>query len=437
MRKLFSALVSAVVLFCAAYAAELDPLLRDGAGELWKMSGESVVRAVPDTFTWMDQAHSRLRFNARTSRKILSLFGRNVQEAIFDFRDGRVVSLSVSVYNRGDAGNIGKKPFEKMLEELREQIRNVAGAKLRPMSQNATVSGSRLRSLVWKTGRSDIVLRWSLSRNQPEYIAVDFYPPGRAPRSLKDGIKTTVGSSELEAKVKTDTDGSRYMLIPMVDQGAKGYCVAATVERVLRYYGSNLDQHVIAKLAESDADRGTSINKLVDVLEGNQNKLGIRFKQLYRYELDNFNDLKKVIKDYNSIARRRDQKKIDLDYYLFVDGRSRYLDFGSLMKALDFNIFREVRMQESRDCREFFETVRENIDNGVPLCWSTFIIPGVGDTNSSEFGMHMRIITGYNDKTGEIIFSDSWGAGHEKKSLKNEDAWSITVNLVSLEPRRK
>ena len=357
--------------------------------------------------------------------------------AIFDFRGGRVVSLSVSVYNRGDAGNIGKKPFEKMLEELREQIQNVAGAKLRPMSQNATVSGSRLRSLVWKTGRSDIVLRWSLSRNLPEYIAVDFYPPGRAPRSLKDGIKTTVGSSELEAKVKTDADGSRYMLIPMVDQGAKGYCVAATVERVLRYYGSNLDQHVIAKLAESDADRGTSINKLVDVLEGNQNKLGIRFKQLYRYELDNFNDLKKVIKDYNSIARRRDQKKIDLDDYLFVVGRSRYLDFGSLMKALDFNIFREVRMQESRDCREFFETVRENIDNGVPLCWSTFIIPGVGDTNSSEFGMHMRIITGYNDKTGEIIFSDSWGAGHEKKSLKNEDAWSITVNLVSLEPRRK
>ena len=27
---------------------------------------------------------------------------------------------------------------------------------------------------------SDIVLRWSLSRNLPEYIAVDFYPPGRA-----------------------------------------------------------------------------------------------------------------------------------------------------------------------------------------------------------------------------------------------------------------
>ena len=436
MKRIVCALLSAVALSGAAVAAELDPLLGTGR-ELWKMSGEAVLRSIPDTFIWMDQAKSRLRFNARTSRAKLSLYGRNVQEAIFDVRNGQVVALSVSVYNRGDAGDIEKKPFEAMLDELRDKIQADVGANLRPQSQNASVSGSRLRSQVWRTGRGDVVLRWSLSRGQPEYIAVDFYPPGKAPRSLKDAIKTSVGSSELEEKVKTDPDGSRYMLLPMVDQGAKGYCVAATVERVLRYYGSNIDQHVIAKLAQSDSERGTNINKIVDVLEGSQSKLGIRFRQLYRYELDNFNDLKKIVKEYNSVARRMDSRKIDLDDYLFVLGRSRYLDFGRLMKSLDFKVFREVRMEEKRDCREFLEMVRENVDNGIPLCWSTFIIPGVGDTDSSEFGMHMRIITGYNEKTGEIIFSDSWGAGHEKKKLKNEDAWGITVNLVSLEPRRK
>ena len=51
--------------------------------------------------------------------------------------------------------------------------------------------------------------------------------------------------------------------------------------------------------------------------------------------------------------------------------------------------------------------------------------------------MHMRIITGYNTKTGEIIYSDSWGAEHEKKVMKPEDAWGITVNLIALEPRRR
>ena len=272
------------------------------------------------------------------------------------------------------------------------------------------------------------------------------YRRSRLPEEMREEITpknilmkgpTGVGKTEIARRL------ARLVRAPFVKVEATKFTEVGYVGRDVESIIRDLVEVAIRMVKEEKfkevMPRATEIaeNKLVDVLEGNQNKLGIRFKQLYRYELDNFNDLKKVIKDYNSIARRRDQKKIDLDDYLFVVGRSRYLDFGSLMKALDFNIFREVRMQESRDCREFFETVRENIDNGVPLCWSTFIIPGVGDTNSSEFGMHMRIITGYNDKTGEIIFSDSWGAGHEKKSLKNEDAWSITVNLVSLEPRRK
>ena len=89
------------------------------------------------------------------------------------------------------------------------------------------------------------------------------------------------------------------------------------------------------------------------------------------------------------------------------------------------------------DNRDFLEAVKENIDEGIPLCWSTFIFPGVGGSGGSEFGMHMRIITGYNTKTGEIIYSDSWGAEHEKKVMKPEDAWGITVNLIALEPRRR
>lgn len=436
IKRIFFTLVLAGGLCFAACTAELDPLLQRGT-ELWSMSGEQVMREVPGTFRWMDQAKSRLCFNAKTSRETLSLYGRKVQEAIFDFKDGQVVALSVSVYNRGDAGKMAKKPFEELQKELRGKIQDGAGAKLRPQSQNANVSGSRLYSLVWRTDRRDTVLRWSLSDKDPEYISIDFYPAGKAPHTLKEGIKTTAVRSELETKLQIDPDGSRYLLVPMVDQGAKGYCVAATVERVLRYYGSNIDQHVIAELANSDAKAGTSINTIIKVLEDNQAKLGIRFRALYRYELDNLKDLKTVIKEYNSIARRMNGKKIELDDYLVVNGGNRFLDFPRLMNAMDFQVFREVRKGEKRGCQAFLETVRSYIDNGVPLCWSTFIFPGAGDTNSSTFGMHMRIITGYNAEKGEIIFSDSWGAGHEKKRLKNEDAWGITVNLISLEPRRK
>ena len=45
--------------------------------------------------------------------------------------------------------------------------------------------------------------------------------------------------------------------LPMVDQGDKGYCVVASVERVMRYYGAAVDQHELAQVANSDAAIGT------------------------------------------------------------------------------------------------------------------------------------------------------------------------------------
>ena len=38
----------------------------------------------------------------------------------------------------------------------------------------------------------------------------------------------------------------------MIDQGKKGYCAAATLARVLQYYGYVVDQHALAELAETE-----------------------------------------------------------------------------------------------------------------------------------------------------------------------------------------
>jgi hypothetical protein len=49
-------------------------------------------------------------------------------------------------------------------------------------------------------------------------------------------------------------------------------------------------------------------------------------------------------------------------------------------------------------------------------------------------GGHMRLIIGYNLKKDEILFSDSWGAGHELKRMSTADAWTITTGTMSVEP---
>ena len=45
---------------------------------------------------------------------------------------------------------------------------------------------------------------------------------------------------------------------------------------------------------------------------------------------------------------------------------------------------------------------------------------------------HMRLIVGYNEARGEVIYSDSWGEGHAHKRMDAQDALSITTGMYYL-----
>ena len=49
----------------------------------------------------------------------------------------------------------------------------------------------------------------------------------------------------------------------------------------------------------------------------------------------------------------------------------------------------------------------------------------------------MRLIIGYNDKKNEILYTDSWGAGHELKRMPVDWAWTITHSLMYMKPLSK
>jgi hypothetical protein len=44
------------------------------------------------------------------------------------------------------------------------------------------------------------------------------------------------------------------------------------------------------------------------------------------------------------------------------------------------------------------------------------------------------MIIGYNEKENKIVFSDSWGAGHEYKTMNADDALKATQGLFSMKP---
>ena len=47
---------------------------------------------------------------------------------------------------------------------------------------------------------------------------------------------------------------------------------------------------------------------------------------------------------------------------------------------------------------------------------------------------HMRLVIGYNEQNAEILYSDSWGPGHELKRMPAADAWAITTGISTVEP---
>ena len=84
--------------------------------------------------------------------------------------------------------------------------------------------------------------------------------------------------SEMRKRVERRANGDVVIPnVPTVDQGENGYGAVATVERLLRFYGDPVDQHTMAQLAGSDADKGTNPDALVAALRrmASQTKLKV------------------------------------------------------------------------------------------------------------------------------------------------------------------
>jgi hypothetical protein len=89
--------------------------------------------------------------------------------------------------------------------------------------------------------------------------------------------------------------------------------------------------------------------------------------------------------------------------------------------------------------KEFSGIVKEHVDKGIPLLWGLELgrvaetppLPNAGQIS----GGHMRMVIGYNSVKNQILFSDSWGAGHELKRMTATGAYEVTLGLYSMSPR--
>jgi hypothetical protein len=98
------------------------------------------------------------------------------------------------------------------------------------------------------------------------------------------------------------------------------------------------------------------------------------------------------------------------------------------------DLLKAARTHNKADVTKFQQIVQDNVNLGVPVLWSIYygIVPEKNGPTGT--GGHMRLIIGYNMTSNEILYTDSWGPGHELKRMPADDAWTITTGLNTIEP---
>ena len=354
---------------------------------------------------------------------------------------------------------ISREEFGQVIDKVRKRL-TAPGAKPPQIVREAVgMNAARQSSQTWpKTSLpTKATLTWSFEQKgkavetfRAGFIRLAVDGPARlASAASGKGAKKPAaakGAKKITDNVIDESKGRGDVFVdgvPMVDQGQKGYCAAATAERVLRYYGLEIDEHQVAEAAGTSAESGTSTLAMKNSVEaiGKRFRLGTvvcygDFDKGVGARIDGLVDEVRV---YNKAAKKLKKPAIEDDVYITHRGNMTSYDPGAVDRAMDPEVLKEMKVNVAQKSKftKFKKDVHDQVLKGIPLFWGVklgvYPEPGI----PQEGGYHMRLIVGYNDKKSEILYSDSWGAGHEMKRMPIDWAWTITRCVMFMKPLAK
>ena len=313
---------------------------------------------------------------------------------------GLVSGISMMFANKGDAVEMisGERPDAKQTRERNKEIKDLKSAIIADRhtleSALTAVLGQPVDDRFGQGVQTrETVKRWDwnghsilLATPRDEYAVVRILPVAAA--DLKG--KSRVAEAELRERIATRPNGDVVLKdIPMVNQGPKGYCVPATWERAMRYMGVPADMYILAMAGGTGAGGGTSI----DAIAAGAREAIIRGGRQLVFELGKVNIL--TVKKYVG-------RGLPMMWAVFVD------------RDFDNSLFD-----------------RANARSGMtdPAAWNKELADArkaAKKMKTNALAGHVRLIIGYNDKTGEIAFSDSWGSRAAERWMTQEEAQAIS-----------
>jgi len=409
-----------------------------GDKNLWKMSISDFYQLYRGyKFKWQSTAKQGLRSEGTMSH----LFTQKSGEVLVKSGGGKVKYVIISLYNKGDDRQISVSELNKMADEMEAKLTAKLGSKPEEEDVEGVVN---LNKKVWKWHDTAFSLEKSRSGATAEFLRVSV----SSVRTERNGA-TAANKADLRSNVTYDKQtGDVYIPnVPMVDQGRKGYCACASAARIYQYYGLNVGQHEIAQMAGSTA-QGTDPAEMIEALKKASSHLDSRVLVLYEYpkHMTSKNyDMKKwesgqreMMRDFNSYQQLAKKLKTP---GLKVDGKEygrlskdHYVLYMGFIQSCHPDTFRQLMVDKS-SFKRWKSKIREYIDQGIPVGWGLQLGMFKEANLPQVDGGHMRLIIGYNEKTDEIIYSDSWGAGHAKKSMDAGQAFCMSQCIIVLPPK--
>lgn len=306
-------------------------------------------------------------FQGDNSRRNAFLQGRKVFEIpatellLVSDPEDTVTQADVIYFNKGDSAKARnmKRDIRKSGRSLKAVLTRILG---NPVRDEFGPEGLQKEVLVWKYGE----IRFLLETSREEYTILHICyqkKPDHKPKRKELRVR----KDEYSVNLRDNPAGDFYVEnIPMVNQGAKGYCVPATVERVLRYYGINqITMHQLADAAGTGRGGGTSVEAMNHAIGKLRRNFGL---------------------DIHSCGEVR------------METLKKYIDQGiPVMWAMYVNPAFVQLMQSSRALRPNAKSPEQWLKS-----LRKYKLPRGGEG-------HVCLIVGYNARTEEIAISNSWG----------------------------
>lgn len=230
-----------------------------------------------------------------------------------------------------------------------------------------------------------------LAAVEDEYIALRIMTPELADSwgRVETRSDATVRNAAKDNVLENEFGDVVIKNIPMVNQGPKGYCVPATMERCLRYMGIRADMYTLAMAGGTLIGGGTYVGSMI---EGT-----------------------------SSYVRSNSRKMDSFSGKLSIKNISKYIDRGQPLiwrmtstdayNALSDTITRQ--RSQATDPEEWRDELADIVTNGPEI---------YQDPNRG----HVCLIIGYNETTEEIAVSDSWGPKFELRWITEDEAEKVS-----------